>query len=92
VEVASLELFFLYPATSDFVVAVLVLFLCMLRLVLSPTPTEEMDSEPSPSPLASFSQGFFFALAILGMICRYESTIDCILSELLRGWLIMRCV
>jgi hypothetical protein len=58
VEVAALELFFLDPATLDFVLANLGLFLCMIRLVLSLTPTGEMDSKPSPSPLASFSEGF----------------------------------
>ncbi len=76
VEFAALELFFLDPATIDFILAVLVLFLCMLRLVLSLTPTEKMDSKPSPSPLASFSKGFFLGLDILGMLCQYESTIE----------------
>jgi hypothetical protein len=60
-----------------------------LRLILSLTPTEEMASKPSPSPLASFSEGFFLALAILGMMCVYESSINCILSGLPRGWLII---
>jgi hypothetical protein len=76
VEVAALELFFLDPATLDFILAVLGLFLCRLRLVVSLTPTEEMASKPSPPPLASFSEGFFLALAYLGMVCRYESSIN----------------
>ncbi len=88
-EVTALELFFLDPAILDFVLAVLGVYLCMLRLVLSLTATEEMASKPSPSPLASFSEGSFLALAILGMMCQYESSIDCILSGLLRGWLII---
>jgi hypothetical protein len=56
------------PATLDFVLAVLGLFLCMLRLVLSPTPTDKLASTPSPSPLASFSEGFYLAVANLGMM------------------------
>ncbi len=89
VEVAALELFFLDPATLDFFLAILGLFLPRLRLVLLLTPTEEMTSKPSPSPLVSFSESFFLALAILGMMCWYESSIDCILSGLFRGCLII---
>jgi hypothetical protein len=86
VEVAALELFVLDPATLDFVLAILGLFVYMLRLVLSLTLTDKMASKPSPSPLASFSEGVFLALAILGIMGRYESSINCILSGLLRGW------
>jgi hypothetical protein len=59
VEFAASELFFLDPATLDFVLGILGLFLCMLRLVRSLTPaTDKMASKLSPSPLASFSEDF----------------------------------
>jgi hypothetical protein len=68
VEAAALEVFFVDPATLDFVLAFIGLFLFMLRLVLSPTPTDKMISNPSPSPLASFYEGFFLVLATVGMM------------------------
>jgi hypothetical protein len=89
VEVAALELFFLDPANLDVVLAAFGLFFHRLKLLVSLTPTEETASKPSPSPLASFSEGFFLALANLCIMCRYESSIDGILSGGLRGWLIV---
>ncbi len=66
-EVAALELFFLDPAILVGVVAVLGLFFCRLRLVVSLTATDKKASKPSPP--TSFSEGFFLALANLGMMC-----------------------
>jgi hypothetical protein len=56
VEIAALELFFLYPAILDFIVVIFSLFFCRLRLVVSLAATNNMALKPSPP--TSFSEGF----------------------------------